>query len=91
VKWQAEGRAITTGKPGYDFRADQAPANHDNSIRAFHTEVIEYAIAGSALVDVGSPAEFSGGRMHMPEYPQENVIGHRTHLRGKQCALGAGG
>ena len=72
-KWQAEGRAMTTKKPGYAAGTYQV-GTPEPGIRAFQEEVLEHMAAGKPLVDVRSPEEFSGERTHMPEYPQEGVL-----------------
>ena len=76
-KWEAEGREFTADKP------DPAPGSYevpyrDESIRAYAHDVRAHLLTvrdgGGALVDVRSPAEFSGEKLHMPEYPQEGAL-----------------
>jgi len=72
-KWQNEGRPMTEQKPSF------SPASYEvkqpnPDIRAFQAEVMEHMQAGRPLIDVRSPAEFTGERTHMPEYPQEGVL-----------------
>jgi thiosulfate/3-mercaptopyruvate sulfurtransferase len=46
----------------------------DTRIRAFRDQVLEHAQAGRPLVDVRSPEEFRGERLHMLEYPNEGAL-----------------
>ncbi|MEI6779245.1 MAG: rhodanese-like domain-containing protein, partial [Chloroflexales bacterium] len=51
------------------------PTRDDTTIRAFRDQVrAQIAQVGTALVDVRSPQEFSGERIHMPDYPQEGTL-----------------
>jgi thiosulfate/3-mercaptopyruvate sulfurtransferase len=36
--------------------------------------VLQFAQAGGQLVDVRSPEEFTGERLHMPDYPNEGAL-----------------
>jgi len=75
AKWIAEGRPLTREVPSYAPGTYTAPERDDASIRAFRDQVKEHIKqAGTALVDVRSPAEYSGERTHMPEYPQEGTL-----------------
>ena len=57
-KWEAEGRPYTTDVPSVS-RASYSASEPDLSLRAFLKDVLDRP-AGSALVDVRSPAEFNG-------------------------------
>ena len=74
LKWQQEGRELTRDVPTYDASDYQAPARDDSVIRAFRDEVLAHVDAGLPLIDVRSPEEFSGERMHMPDYPNEGAL-----------------
>jgi thiosulfate/3-mercaptopyruvate sulfurtransferase len=75
AKWLAEGRPVTREVPTYPpgvYTAKDA----DLSIRTFRDEVLrEYvnAPAGKRLIDVRSPAEYSGQVIAMVDYPQEGA------------------
>jgi thiosulfate/3-mercaptopyruvate sulfurtransferase len=43
-------------------------------IRAFMGDVRKHLDAKGKLVDVRSPDEFTGKKLHMPEYPQEGAM-----------------
>ncbi len=71
MKWEAEGRPMTT-------KATQRPAveypttdRDDSAIRAFLPTVLDHSKQGGSMVDVRSPEEFRGERLHMPGYPNE--------------------
>ena len=74
LKWEKEGREMTRDVPSFPKTQYQAPNRDDSTIRIFRDEVRKHAEAGKPTVDVRSPAEFSGERTHMPEYPQEGVL-----------------
>ena len=71
VKWGAEGRPLTTDEPSHAAAAYSA-GDGDQSIRAYRDQVLASVNAGSvALVDVRSPAEFSGELLAPANVPQE--------------------
>ena len=74
AKWIAEGRETTTEVPvneGVDY---PVPERNDAPIRAFQGDVLAHIHAGNPLVDVRSPAEYSGELLHMSDYPQEGAL-----------------
>ena len=73
AKWKAEGRPVSTEAPKYP-EAKYTPGKKNPAIRAFIDDALAQSKAGKPLVDVRSPAEFSGERTHMPEYPQEGAL-----------------
>ena len=71
VKWEAEGRPMTTESPSVTAVSYTA-SEGDQSIRAYRDQVLSLVNAGSiSLVDVRSPAEFSGELLAPPAAPQE--------------------
>ncbi len=75
AKWVEEGRPLTTDAPEvFEAEYDVPHGREDGRIRAFRDEVRDFSTAGGQLVDVRSPEEFSGERLHMPDYPQEGVL-----------------
>jgi thiosulfate/3-mercaptopyruvate sulfurtransferase len=74
AKWEAEGRPMTKVEPVYPKTVYRAPARADYRIRAFRDQVLAHVQAGLPLVDVRSPAEYSGELLHMPNYPQEGAL-----------------
>jgi thiosulfate/3-mercaptopyruvate sulfurtransferase len=74
AKWIAEGRPITTdatSRPATDYPVVE---RSDEEIRAFRDDVWTHIRAGEPLVDVRSPEEYAGTKLHMPEYPQEGAL-----------------
>jgi thiosulfate/3-mercaptopyruvate sulfurtransferase len=89
-KWLAEGRDVSTDVPTVTA-ASYTASGPDNSLRAFLDQV-QAAVQGktSALVDVRSPAEFTGEILAPPGLPETcQRGGHIPHARsipwGKAC------
>ena len=74
LKWQKEGRAWSTDTPSYPAATYKAPERDDVKNRILRDEVLQYQKKGGQFVDVRSPEEYAGTRMHMPEYPNEGAI-----------------
>jgi thiosulfate/3-mercaptopyruvate sulfurtransferase len=75
LKWEQEGRPMATDVPTPKQRSKYvAKARSDEEIRAFMSDVRQHVESKGKLVDVRSPDEYSGKKMHMPEYPQEGAM-----------------
>lgn len=75
AKWIAEKREMTRVVPTYAPAHYPVPERDDNAIRAFRDQVLQHLRQpDTVLVDVRSPQEYSGERMHMPDYPQEGTL-----------------
>jgi thiosulfate/3-mercaptopyruvate sulfurtransferase len=74
LKWEKEKRPMTREKPRYPVTTYQAPERDDSRIRAFREQVLKHIAAQRPLVDVRSPQEYSGERLHMPDYPNEGAL-----------------
>ncbi len=74
LKWQKEGREWSTDTPVFPPTTYAAPARNDSTLRILRDDVIAYQKTGGQFVDVRSPEEYAGTRMHMPEYPNEGAI-----------------
>jgi thiosulfate/3-mercaptopyruvate sulfurtransferase len=87
-KWEDEGRPTTTDVPVHPPTDYPVPTRDDRSIRAFRDEVLEFIGRRGQLVDVRSPEEFSGEKLHMPDYPQEGAMrgGHIPGARSMPWA-----
>ena len=70
-KWIADGGEITKDKPATTSKDYPAVERHDSEIRAFRDEVLQHI--GQPMVDVRSPEEYSGERLHMPDFPNEGA------------------
>ncbi len=74
AKWEREGRPMTRDVPEFPPTEYSAPERDDSRIRAFRDQVLAHQQAGKPLIDVRSPAEYSGERLHMPDYPNEGAL-----------------
>jgi thiosulfate/3-mercaptopyruvate sulfurtransferase len=74
LKWEKENRPMTRDVPSYAAAKYQARERDDRANRAFRDEVLAHMKAGGQLVDVRSPEEYSGTRLHMPDYPNEGAL-----------------
>ena len=76
-KWVAEGRPLVREVPELGRAAYRVPYR-DASIRAYAADVLQHILrvrdGEGAMVDVRSPDEYSGAKLHMPEYPQEGAL-----------------
>jgi thiosulfate/3-mercaptopyruvate sulfurtransferase len=72
-KWIDEGRELTREVPQFEPTQYTAKDRNDAEIRAFRDQV-QQSLGKVALVDVRSPDEYSGKKLHMPEYPQEGAL-----------------
>ncbi|HEX6289988.1 MAG TPA: sulfurtransferase [Herpetosiphonaceae bacterium] len=83
-KWIDEGRELATEVPQYPATDYTAPERSDEQIRAFRDQVLAALKQRDvALVDVRSPDEYTGKKLHMPEYPQEGAL-RGGHIPGAQ-------
>jgi thiosulfate/3-mercaptopyruvate sulfurtransferase len=71
-KWIAEGKPTSTEIPSFDSESFSANEG-DKAIRAYRDEVLGVLGSGTKLVDVRSPAEYSGEIIAMAGYEQEGA------------------
>lgn len=74
VKWVAEQRPLTQEVPIFAPATYRAPTRDDSRVRAFRQQVMDHLQRRGQLIDVRSPAEYSGELLHMANYPQEGAI-----------------
>jgi thiosulfate/3-mercaptopyruvate sulfurtransferase len=74
VKWEKENRPLTRDVPHYEASRYAAPERKDADIRAYREEVLAHMQRRGQLVDVRSPEEYAGTRLHMPEFPNEGAM-----------------
>jgi len=74
LKWKTEDRPLVREVPAPPETGYPAPARDDSRIRAFRDRVEAHVAAGGRLIDVRSPEEFTGERLHMPDYPNEGAL-----------------
>ena len=89
--WLAEARPLTTDVPTVAPSHFVARERNDTPIRAFLPNVLKHVQLNKKLIDVRSPDEFSGKKLHMPEYPQEGAVrgGHVPGARSVPWARAA--
>ena len=74
LKWQKEGRPLSTDTPTLSGDDLQGARARRRTHRVLRDEVHPVPEEGGQLVDVRSPEEYAGTRMHMPEYPNEGAL-----------------
>lgn len=91
AKWIAEGRATTTEVPSFPGTTYRAAERNDTVIRAFLDDTRVHMLAGKPMIDVRSPQEYTGEKLHMPDYPQEGTLrgGHIPGARSVPWARAA--
>ena len=89
--WESEGRQLVTTIEAFPASRYRGLTRNDRALRAFRDDVQEHAARGRPLIDVRSPDEFSGRKLHLPEYPQEGVLrgGHVPGARNVPWARAA--
>lgn len=73
-KWTLDNGPISKEVPHYPRTKYSAPERDDTKIRAFRDQVLEYIKQEKQLVDVRSPGEYTGEKLHMEGYPQEGAL-----------------
>jgi thiosulfate/3-mercaptopyruvate sulfurtransferase len=81
LKWVAEQRELTKeilSRPATDYPVVE---RHDAKIRAFRDDIAKHM--PNPLIDIRSPQEYTGERLHMPDYPNEGAArgGHIPSAR----------
>ena len=74
LKWEKENRPLTKDKSAVVTSNYQAPERDDTRYRAFRDQVLMHIKAKLPLVDVRSPQEFTGEKLHMEGYPNEGAL-----------------
>jgi thiosulfate/3-mercaptopyruvate sulfurtransferase len=72
--WIDQKRPTSTETPKYAATSYKVSAHDEARIRAFRDEVLVHSKAGKPLLDVRSPKEFTGEKLHMEDYPQEGAL-----------------
>lgn len=91
AKWIAESRPTTTEVPTFPPSDYVASARNDRGIRAFFADTRTHQAVGEPMIDVRSPQEYTGEKLHMPDYPQEGTLrgGHIPGARSVPWARAA--
>ena len=74
LRWAQEGRELVTAVTRYAEGNIIVSERDDSRYRAFRDQALEHVRRGNRLVDVRSPEEYRGERLHMPEYPNEGAL-----------------
>jgi thiosulfate/3-mercaptopyruvate sulfurtransferase len=74
LKWIKEKRPVSRDVPKYQATNYKARERDDSKLRAFRDQVLEHQAKKRPMVDVRSPEEYRGERLHMPEYPNEGAL-----------------
>jgi len=74
IKWQKEDRPMTRDLPTIQATDYPACKRIDTKLRAFRDDVLKHSHAKLPMVDVRSPEEYRGERLHMPDYPNEGAV-----------------
>ncbi len=82
-KWVDENRPLTRDVPKFAKTTYKAQRRDDKTNRIFRADVLKHVKKGGVLVDVRSPLEYTGERLHMPDYPNEGAL-RGGHIPGAQ-------
>jgi thiosulfate/3-mercaptopyruvate sulfurtransferase len=74
ARWVDEGRPLAEDVPSPPQGDIVVGPRNDGAIRAFREDVMAHVEGGGQLVDVRSPEEYRGERLHMPDYPNEGAL-----------------
>ena len=74
LKWVNEGRELVKDIPTYSATDYPSKDRDDSVYRAFRDQVLDHINSGGKFIDVRSPEEFTGERLHMPDYPNEGAL-----------------
>jgi thiosulfate/3-mercaptopyruvate sulfurtransferase len=74
LKWINEKRQLSREAATYPATEYQTLGRDDARYRAFRDQVMKHVERSMPLVDVRSPEEYRGERLHMPEYPNEGAL-----------------
>lgn len=78
-KWIAEGRELTRDVSSLPEGRYPSVVRDDSLIRAFRDDIAKHS--PSPIVDIRSPQEYTGERLHMPDYPNEGAA-RAGHIPG---------
>jgi thiosulfate/3-mercaptopyruvate sulfurtransferase len=82
-KWADEARPMTRDVQKIQKSVYGAQKRDDKTNRIFRNDVLKHVKKQGTLVDVRSNPEYTGERMHMPDYPNEGAL-RGGHIPGAQ-------
>jgi thiosulfate/3-mercaptopyruvate sulfurtransferase len=74
LKWEKEGRALTKDVPAVVATQYPKVTRDDVTYRAFRNDVLAHVKSKGKIIDVRSPDEYTGKRLHMEGYPNEGAL-----------------
>ena len=74
ARWVDEQRPLTEEVQKSAAGNVQIADRDDSRIRAFRDDVMAHVEGKGSLIDVRSPEEYRGERLHMPDYPNEGAL-----------------
>lgn len=74
LKWEKEGRQLVKEVPEFKPTQYSAPQREDSKERVFRDGVLQHVSSRGKLIDVRSPDEYSGKKLHMEGYPNEGAL-----------------
>ncbi len=74
LKWGLEGRELTREKPTFVPSSYEARDRDDVAYRAYRDQVLAHLDKQGKMIDVRSPEEYDGTRLHMEAYPNEGAL-----------------
>jgi thiosulfate/3-mercaptopyruvate sulfurtransferase len=74
LRWVEEGRPLETERRTHAAGKVEVGPRNDPRIRALRGDVERHVKGKGKLVDVRSPEEYRGERLHMPDYPNEGAV-----------------
>jgi thiosulfate/3-mercaptopyruvate sulfurtransferase len=74
LKWEKEGRPLQREVQAKEKTNYTVTERNDSQYRVFRDQVLKIVQNKGQLIDVRSPEEFSGARLHMENYPNEGAI-----------------
>lgn len=74
LKWEKEGKLLTIQVPSFLETNYPVRQRNDHDIRAFRDDVLKHLGKNGKLIDVRSPQEYTGERLHMPDFPNEGAL-----------------
>lgn len=74
LKWEKENRPVTRDVPSHKSTNYPFSKRDDSSNRVFRDGVLKHIESKLPLIDVRSPDEFSGKKLHMEGYPNEGAL-----------------
>lgn len=73
-KWANEGRPLVREIPTFEPSSYPSVERDDKVHRAFRDQVLAHLDKNGKMIDVRSPEEYNGTRLHMEAYPNEGAL-----------------